>query len=30
MHLYFKRAHASAELLGPPREYLRRLEAEIF
>ena len=30
MHLYFKRAHASAELLGPPRDHLRRLEAEIF
>jgi alkylation response protein AidB-like acyl-CoA dehydrogenase len=30
MHLYFKRAHASAELLGPPRDHLRRLESEIF
>ncbi|MCH9721886.1 MAG: acyl-CoA/acyl-ACP dehydrogenase [Actinomycetia bacterium] len=30
MHLYFKRAHGSAQLLGPPREYLRRLEAEVF
>jgi alkylation response protein AidB-like acyl-CoA dehydrogenase len=30
MHLYFKRAHSSAQLLGPPRERLRRLESEIF
>jgi len=30
MHLYFKRAHGSAQLLGPPREYLRRLESEVF
>lgn len=30
MHLYFKRAHGSSQLLGPPREYLRRLEAEVF
>jgi alkylation response protein AidB-like acyl-CoA dehydrogenase len=30
MHLYFKRAHASAQLLGPPRDHLRRLEAEVF
>jgi alkylation response protein AidB-like acyl-CoA dehydrogenase len=29
MHLYFKRAHGSSQLLGPPREYLRRLEAEV-
>lgn len=29
MHLYFKRAHSSAQLLGPPREQLRRLEAEV-
>lgn len=28
MHLYFKRAHSSAQLLGPPREQLRRLESE--
>jgi alkylation response protein AidB-like acyl-CoA dehydrogenase len=28
--LYFKRAHGSSQLLGPPREYLRRLEAEVF
>lgn len=28
MHLYFKRAHGSAHLLGAPREQLRRLEAE--
>ena len=27
IQLYFKRAHASAQLLGPPREHLRRLEA---
>lgn len=30
IQLYFKRAHASAQLLGPPREHLRRLEAEVF
>jgi alkylation response protein AidB-like acyl-CoA dehydrogenase len=30
MHLYFKRAHGSAQLLGPPREQLRRLESEVF
>jgi alkylation response protein AidB-like acyl-CoA dehydrogenase len=30
IQLYFKRAHASAELLGPPREHLRRLESEVF
>ncbi|BBX99446.1 acyl-CoA dehydrogenase IpdE2 [Mycobacterium lacus] len=29
MHLYFKRAHGSAQLLGSPREVLRRLEAEV-
>jgi alkylation response protein AidB-like acyl-CoA dehydrogenase len=29
MHLYFKRAHGSAQLLGPPREQLRRLEDEV-
>ena len=29
MQLYFKRAHCSAQLLGPPREQVRRLEAEI-
>ncbi len=29
MHLYFKRAHGSAQLLGAPREQLRRLESEI-
>lgn len=29
MHLYFKRAHGSAQLLGPPREQLRRLESEV-
>ncbi|MGE2722051.1 acyl-CoA dehydrogenase IpdE2 [Mycolicibacterium celeriflavum] len=30
IQLYFKRAHGSAQLLGPPREYLRRLESEVF
>jgi alkylation response protein AidB-like acyl-CoA dehydrogenase len=30
IQLYFKRAHGSAQLLGPPREHLRRLESEIF
>ncbi len=30
MHLYFKRAHAGSQLLGPPREQLRRLESEVF
>ncbi|OBJ56571.1 acyl-CoA dehydrogenase IpdE2 [Mycobacterium asiaticum] len=29
MHLYFKRAHGSAQLLDPPRELLRRLESEV-
>jgi alkylation response protein AidB-like acyl-CoA dehydrogenase len=29
MQLYFKRAHGSAQLLGPPRDHLRRLEAEV-
>jgi alkylation response protein AidB-like acyl-CoA dehydrogenase len=29
MHLYFKRAHGSAQLLGSPRELLRRLESEV-
>ncbi|MGV0852310.1 acyl-CoA dehydrogenase IpdE2 [Mycolicibacterium phlei] len=29
IQLYFKRAHGSAQLLGPAREYLRRLEAEV-
>ncbi|HSS24142.1 MAG TPA: acyl-CoA dehydrogenase family protein [Mycobacterium sp.] len=29
MHLYFKRAHGSAQLLGAPRELLRRLESEV-
>ena len=29
MQLYFKRAHGSAQLLGPPREWLRRLESEV-
>ncbi|MGW0159762.1 acyl-CoA dehydrogenase IpdE2 [Mycobacterium sp. NPDC003323] len=30
IQLYFKRAHGSAQLFGPPREHLRRLEAEVF
>ena len=30
MQLYFKRAHSSAQLLGSPREQLRRLESEVF
>lgn len=30
MQLYFKRAHTSAQLLGPPREQLKRLESEVF
>jgi alkylation response protein AidB-like acyl-CoA dehydrogenase len=30
IQLYFKRAHSSAQLLGPPREHLQRLEAEVF
>ncbi|OKH81936.1 acyl-CoA dehydrogenase [Mycobacterium sp. SWH-M3] len=30
IQLYFKRAHGSAQLLGPAREHLRRLEAEVF
>ncbi|MBU9766830.1 acyl-CoA dehydrogenase [Mycobacterium sp. TNTM28] len=30
IQLYFKRAHGSAQLLGPPRQQLRRLEAEVF
>jgi len=30
IQLYFKRAHGSAQLLGPPREYLRRLESQVF
>lgn len=29
IQLYFKRAHASAQLLGPPRDYLRSLESEV-
>ncbi len=29
MQLYFKRAHASAQLLGPPSEHLRRLEPAV-
>lgn len=30
MHLYFKRAHSSAQLFGSPRDQLRRLESEVF
>lgn len=30
IQLYFKRAHGSAQLLGPPREHLRRLETHVF
>jgi alkylation response protein AidB-like acyl-CoA dehydrogenase len=30
MQLYFKRAHGSSQLLGPPRDHLRRLESEVF
>ncbi|MGD9621813.1 MAG: acyl-CoA dehydrogenase family protein [Mycolicibacterium sp.] len=30
IQLYFKRAHGSAQLLGPPRDQLRRLEPEVF
>jgi alkylation response protein AidB-like acyl-CoA dehydrogenase len=29
IQLYFKRAHGSAQLLGPPRDHLRRLESEV-
>jgi alkylation response protein AidB-like acyl-CoA dehydrogenase len=29
IQLYFKRAHASAQLLGPTRDHLRRLEREV-
>jgi alkylation response protein AidB-like acyl-CoA dehydrogenase len=29
MQLYFKRAHGSSQLLGPPSEHLRRLESEV-
>ncbi|NVN53371.1 acyl-CoA dehydrogenase family protein [Mycolicibacterium hippocampi] len=30
IQLYFKRAHGSAQLLGPAREHLRRLESQVF
>jgi alkylation response protein AidB-like acyl-CoA dehydrogenase len=30
IQLYFKRAHSSAQLFGPPRDQLRRLESEVF
>ncbi|HEY9266093.1 MAG TPA: acyl-CoA dehydrogenase family protein [Mycobacterium sp.] len=30
IQLYFKRAHGSAQLLGPPRQHLRRLQSELF
>lgn len=29
MHLYFKRAHGSAQLLAPPRELLLQLESQV-
>jgi alkylation response protein AidB-like acyl-CoA dehydrogenase len=29
MHLYFKRAHGSAQLLDSPQELLRRLQSEV-
>jgi alkylation response protein AidB-like acyl-CoA dehydrogenase len=29
MHLYFKRAHGSAQLLGSPRQLLQQLESEV-
>jgi alkylation response protein AidB-like acyl-CoA dehydrogenase len=29
MHLYFKRAHGTSQLLGQPREHLRRLQPEV-
>jgi len=29
IQLYFKRAHGSSQLLGPPREHLRKLESEV-
>ena len=29
IQLYFKRAHGSAQLLGPPRDHLRKLESEL-
>lgn len=30
IQLYFKRAHGSAQLFGPPSEQVRRLESEVF
>lgn len=30
IQLYFKRAHGSSQLLGPPLQHLRRLETEVF
>lgn len=30
IQLYFKRAHGSSQLFGPPQEHLRRLESEVF
>jgi len=30
VQLYFKRAHGSSQLLGPPQAHLRRLESEVF
>ncbi|HUL98052.1 MAG TPA: acyl-CoA dehydrogenase family protein, partial [Mycobacterium sp.] len=29
IQLYFKRAHGSAQLLGPTRDHMRRLESEV-
>jgi alkylation response protein AidB-like acyl-CoA dehydrogenase len=30
IQLYFKRAHGSGQLLGPPQEHLRLLESDVF
>ena len=30
IQLYFKRAHGSAQLFGPPSDQLRQLESEVF
>jgi alkylation response protein AidB-like acyl-CoA dehydrogenase len=30
IQLYFKRAHGSAQLFGPPRDHLRKLESHVF
>jgi alkylation response protein AidB-like acyl-CoA dehydrogenase len=29
IQLYFKRAHGSAQLFGPPADQLRKLESEV-